>query len=106
MRNESGRLLLRVPVAIRQDGMVAGTVEQDVVIPAADVVRVERREFSRRRTSLVVLAGIGVLVGVIEAFGSGGPPVGQDPPDPIDEEAGSGATALRASLPILSILFR
>jgi hypothetical protein len=105
VRQERNQLWLRVPVAIRADGMVTGTVHQEVVIPAADIVRLERRVFSRRKTGVVALAGVGALVGTIAAFGSGGPPVGQQPEPPIDEEAGSGAAGLSISLPF-SFLFR
>jgi hypothetical protein len=105
VRQEQNRLWLRVPVAIRSDGMVTGTVAQDLVIPAADIVRVERRVFSRRKTAVVTTAGVGALVGTIFAFGSGGPPSGQEPEKPIDEEAGSRPSGLSLSLP-LSILFR
>jgi hypothetical protein len=106
VRQESNRLLLRVPVNIRMDGMVTGIVEQDVVIPAADIVRIEQRVFSRQRTAVVALGGIGTLIGVIAAFGSGGPPVGQPPEKPIDEEAGSGPSGMAVTVPLLSILFR
>ena len=104
VRQDPGQLLLRVPVAIRADGMVTGTVEQDVLIPATDIIRVERREFSRRRTGVVALGGVALLVGVIQAFGSGGPPVGQEPEKPIDEEAGSGPSGA-AAITRFSIFF-
>ena len=103
-RTEGDRIILRVPVAIRTDGMVTGTIRQEVVIPAADIVRVEQRVFSRRRTAVVALGGLGMLVGTVMAFGSGGPPVGQEPEKPIDEEAGS-TSGFSLTLPI-SILFR
>jgi hypothetical protein len=106
VRQESNQLLLRVPVNIRMDGMVTGMVEQDVVIPAADIVRIEQRVFSRQRTGVVALGAIGTLIGVIAAFGSGGPPVGQPPEKPIDEEAGSGPSGMAVTLPLLSIFFR
>jgi hypothetical protein len=105
VRQEQSQLWLRVPVAIRADGMVTGTIHQEVVIPAAEIVRIERRVFSRRRTGVVALAGVGALIGTIAAFGSGGPPVGQEPEKPIDEEAGSGPSGLSISLPF-SFLFR
>jgi hypothetical protein len=106
VRQEASQLWLRVPVAIRADGMVTGTVQQDVVIPQGDILKIEQRVFSKRRTAVVAAGGVGVLVGLIAAFGSGGPPVGEEPPKPIDEEAGSGSRAVVASIPILSILFR
>jgi hypothetical protein len=105
VRQDPTRLWLRVPIAIRADGMVTGTVQQDLVIPATDIVKIERRVFSRRRTGVVAVAGVGALIGTIAAFGSGGPPVGQEPEKPIDEEAGSGPSGLSISLPF-SILFR
>jgi hypothetical protein len=104
-RAEADRIVLRVPVAIRSDGMVTGTIRQEVVIPAADIVRVEQRVFSRRRSAVVALGGVGALVGTLMAFGSGGPPVGQEPEKPIDEEAGSGTSGFSLRVPI-SILFR
>ena len=106
VRQDASQLWLRVPVAIRMDGMVTGTVEQDVAIPQADILKIEQRVFSRRRTGVVALGGVGALVGMIAAFGQGGPPLGEEPQKPIDEEAGSGARAVRASLPLFSIRFR
>jgi hypothetical protein len=105
IRRQAGQLFFRVPVAIRADGMVTGTVEQDVVIPEVDILKIEQRVFSKQRTAVVALGGLGVLAGVIAAFGSGGPPVGQQPDPPIDEEAGSGPSGLALTLP-LSFLFR
>jgi hypothetical protein len=104
VRRDGAQLLFRVPVNIRSNGMVTGTIEQDLTIPAADILRIERREFSRRRTAVVVLGGIGALIGVSQAFGTGGPPVGEDPGKPIDEEAGSGAGLV--SFPLLSLFLR
>lgn len=104
VRRDGAQLLFRVPVTIRSNGMVTGTVDQDVTIPAADILRIERRHFSRRRTAVVILGGIGAAIGVSQAFGSGGPPSGEDPGKPIDEEAGS--RALVASIPLFSLFFR
>jgi hypothetical protein len=105
LRRQAGQLFFRVPVAIRADGMVTGSVEQDVVIPESEILRIEQRVFSMQRTAVVAAGGIGVLIGVAYAFGSGGPPVGQEPEKPIDEEAGSGPSGLALTLP-LSFLFR
>lgn len=103
VRADASSLTLRVPVAIRRDGLVVGTVEQDVLIPTAEILSLERREFSRRRTGLVGALGAAALVGVLEGFGTGGPPSGEEPDPPIDEEAGS---ALVASFHLLSAFFR
>ena len=105
VRKDPDQLFLRVPVAIRADGLVTGTIQQEVVVPAAEIVRVESRVFSRRRTAVVALGGVGALIATAMAFGAGGPPVGQEPEPPIDEEVGSGTSGFSLTLPI-SILFR
>jgi hypothetical protein len=100
VRREGEQLWLRVPVNIRENGLVVGTVDQDVVIPTSDIAVIERREFSRKRTAMVGLGGLGVLVGIASAFGDSGPPIGGDQVKPIDEEAGA-----LASFPLFSIFF-
>lgn len=100
LRVENGELLLRVPVLVRTDGLVTGTIRQDLSIPTADIVDVSQRQFSRKRTALVVGGAAAILAGVFTAFDVGGPPSGQQPNQPPDEEAG--ARALIA-VPLFSI---
>src|SRR5688500_13125323 len=83
---EASGMLLRVPVLIRQDGQVIGTVEQDLSVPFADVLAWERRAFNPARTGIAVAGVLGSVVGIYLAFGSGGPPTGEEPPPPPDEE--------------------
>ena len=101
--NGGDRLLLRVPVAIRRDGLLTNTVEQEVAIPTADIVRVERREFSRRRTAVAAAGALASLAGLWAAFGDEGPPSGEQPDEPEDGEAGGLAliaALLRFSIPL------
>jgi hypothetical protein len=99
---DPAQVVLRVPVNVRRDGIVTGTIAQDVIIPIADVVDVSHKQLSRGRTALVLGGGVGILAGLFTAFGPGGPPSGSDRPGPIDQEAGS----LVASLQLLRLPLR
>ena len=103
VRADPEQVILRVPVHVRSDGMVTGTIQQDVIIPSSDIVDVTRREFSRKRTALVTAGGLGILAGLFTAFGHGGAPSGDVPDKPGDQEAGA---QVIASLPFLQLLLR
>ncbi len=87
MRNEDGRLLLRVPIAYQQAGVVTRELGRDIEVPVADIVRVETRELDRVRTALSVAGGIGVVVVLYQAFGGtrsdGGAPIPEPPVETI-----------------------
>jgi hypothetical protein len=70
-----------VPVATRADmGLPIRDLRQEVRVPASQVLQVERREFSRGRTALLVAGGVGAAAGIIGLItgsitgaGDGGP---------------------------------
>lgn len=98
--SQTETMLLRVPVLIRRDGQVAGTVEQDLTIPFEQMLGLERRALDRVRTGIAVLGLVGGVVGLYLGFGSGGPPSGEEPPPPPDEEAPGFARIELFSLPV------
>jgi hypothetical protein len=68
VRKDNDQILLRVPVAVQQDGLMTRTLGQDVRIPASDIVQLERRSFNRARTGFAVAGGAVAVVGLIAAF--------------------------------------
>lgn len=103
LSHREGHILLRVPIRIRRDGTVVGSVDQDLTIPIDQVLRWEKREFNRVRTGLAVAGGLAGAIGLYVAFGSGGPPVGEEPPRPPDGEAGGLARIELFSIPLRSL---
>ena len=59
---------------------------QDIAIPLIDVLRVEHREFSRKRTALVAAGVVAVIfvliegIGLVNFLGNGGEDDEPDPP--------------------------
>src|SRR5918996_1748192 len=47
VRRDDERVFIRVPVAPRQQGFYMSTVGQDVSLPAAEIVQLERRRLDR-----------------------------------------------------------
>ena len=82
---ENDDMVLRVPVGERQEGFASIDLVQTIRVPMGEVLLVERREIDPLMTGVVVAGsavGIAaVIFGIIEAFGSGGPDDGIDPPD-------------------------
>jgi len=74
-------LTIRVPITSRQQGLSVSEIRQDVRVPTAEIVAVQRREFSTGRTALAIggaAVGAGAIIALIfEAVGGGGP---GDPP--------------------------
>jgi hypothetical protein len=89
---------------VGRDGDRDGAAGRDH--PESEILKIEQRVFSKQKSSVVFLGGIGAVIGIAAAFGSGGPPVGQEPDKPPDEEAGSAPPGFAISLPILSFIFR
>jgi hypothetical protein len=90
VRVEPDRLFLRVPVNVRLDGLVTQTVQQELAIPAGDIVQMEHRVLSRGRTALSVGAGLATLGVIFLSFHDGGDDTPELPNRPPEEEAGVG----------------
>ena len=97
---ERDGLRLRVPVPIRVDGMVRGTVAQDVTIPSRSIVQIRARRLDRTRTALSVGAGVATLAAIFLGFQAGGNDTPEIPNQPPEEEAGAG---LRAPLFVIPL---
>jgi hypothetical protein len=89
LRFDNDRLFLRVPVYVRLDGLVTQTVQQELAIPAREVVQLERRELSRMRTGLSIGGGLATLGVIFLSFKASdeSPEIQQETPE---EEAGVG----------------
>lgn len=80
---ENDDLLMRVTVGERQEGLRVINMMQTIRVPRGEILTMERREVNKLGTGLLVAGGaalgVGVVLGIIEAFGvsSGGP---EDPP--------------------------
>ena len=70
---EANEILLSVPVGQRQEGFHRMQLNQTIRVPAVEIIRVDRREFSATRTGLLFGGGLGASVflvkGIIQAFG-------------------------------------
>lgn len=77
-------LLLSVPVGERRDGFMRIDLTQTIRVPRGEVLNLERREFDKTGTAFIgaaaVAVGAGIIFGIIEAFGSPGPPDDGEPP--------------------------
>jgi hypothetical protein len=76
VRREDERVFIRVPVAPRQQGFYVSTVGQDVILPAGEIVQLERRRLDRTGTALLVggtaVSAAVVVVLIMDAFGRPG----------------------------------
>lgn len=72
--HERDSLMVRVPVASRQDGVHSVAIRQDVRVPTREILDFQRREFSPARTGLLVAGTVGlataIILTIIEASGS------------------------------------
>ncbi|MBI4520470.1 MAG: hypothetical protein HY701_06510 [Gemmatimonadetes bacterium] len=81
VQQQADRLLLRVPIAVRQEGFHLAPIAQDLWIPAGEILQFERRRFDPVRTGLLVAGGAGLAGTVIATIisNSQGPPDGGPP---------------------------
>jgi hypothetical protein len=82
------------------NGIVTQTVQQELSIPAGEVVRFERRQLNRARTGLSIAGGLATL-GVIFLSFSESDENPELPERPREEEAGVGF--IRKAIPLLTI---
>ncbi|MGH7553515.1 MAG: hypothetical protein ACREMQ_10875 [Longimicrobiales bacterium] len=68
VRKDDDQILVRVPMAVQQDGLMTRTLGQEVSIPARDIVQVERRQFNRARTGVAAAGGAVAVATLIAAF--------------------------------------
>lgn len=80
---EGDALLVRVPVARRQDGFIVNRIDQAVRFPIGEIVSMQRRELNGLATSLTIGA---VAVGVGVAIAALGNPLKGDKADPPDPD--------------------
>jgi hypothetical protein len=80
---EDDDLLMRVAVGQRQEGFRVIDMLQTIRVPRGEIISMERREVNKVGTGLVlaggVALGIGVVLGIMEAFGTGEPENGEPP---------------------------
>jgi len=93
---EGRDVLLRVPVGQRQAGFHTVSLDQTIRVPAGEILLIERREFDRGRTALLVGGAVAastfIIVSIMQAFGGDT----SDPGDP-------GAPESRIPLPFFSV---
>lgn len=76
---EGGDLLVRVPIARRQNGFLVDRIDQSLRLPVDEIVSFQRRELDGVRTGLVLTGGAAVLAALIAVIAD---PLGGDNPDP------------------------
>ncbi len=64
IRAEPASLLVRLPVAARQQGFSTQVLGQDVFIARDQVIQIERRELNRMTTGLATVGGTALITGV------------------------------------------
>lgn len=83
---EDDDLLMSVEVGQRQEGIRRIDMVQTIRVPRGEIISMERREVNRVGTGLMIAGaaalGVGVVFGIIEAFGTGEP--GEVEPPPVD----------------------
>jgi hypothetical protein len=97
VRRDESQIFLRIPVGTRQVGFHSEELDQELPIPASEIVRLETRRLDRLGTGALAagtlgLAGVVIFV-IMDAYG-------EDTIDPVCEECAD----LR--VPILEALFR
>jgi len=65
MAQQADSLTVSIPVGTRNPGFISGNIRQLVKVRTAEVVDLQRRQFSVLRTALVAGAGVGVGAAVI-----------------------------------------
>lgn len=94
---EGDDLLVRVPVAQRQEGFIVNRIDQSVRFPIGEIVSLQRREVNGLATGLVIggaVAAVTTMVAVIATARRGD---NGDPPDPPEESL--------ISIPLVSFFF-
>jgi hypothetical protein len=83
VRRDASEFSLQVPVGTRQTGFHTAEIDQQVTLPVADLVQVERRQVSSLRTALSVAGGTAALASVVVLVVNGARrPVDNGGPDP------------------------
>ena len=72
---------VQVAVAARQVGFLNQELRQEVRVPTAEVVQIERREFSRGRTALLAAAVVAGGVAIVSLISGSIDGAGDGPPD-------------------------
>jgi hypothetical protein len=82
---EGDDVLMRVPVGARREGFVMVDMVQTIRVPMGEILGMERRELNKAATGLLLVGaaalGVGVVFGIIEAFGTAPPPDEGPPPE-------------------------
>jgi len=82
---EGDDLLMRVPVGARREGFIMVDMVQTIRVPMGEILGMERRELDKVATGFVLVGaaalGVGVVFGIIEAFGTAPPPDEGQPPE-------------------------
>jgi hypothetical protein len=98
MSQNDETLMIQVPVTSRREGFHTVPLGQTIRVPTGEILSVERREFDRVGTALLVAGGAGVagvvIFMIMDAFGE----APTDEPPPPDESLLS-----RLRIPIFSI---
>lgn len=76
---EGDDLLVRIPIAQRQDGFIVSRIEQAVRLPMGEVVSFQRREVNALSTGLLLTGGAAALAGLVAIIAN---PLGGDASDP------------------------
>jgi hypothetical protein len=83
--SEDDHLLMSVAVAQRQEGMRVINMMQTIRVPRGEILGMELRQVNTIGTGLLlaggVALGVGVVLGIMEAFGTG---QGEGDPPPVD----------------------
>jgi hypothetical protein len=79
-RKSDDQVYLRIPVVVRQEGFLQSTLGQDIAVPFAQIVQLERRQLSRSRTGMMVAGTVGVAAAIVFKIVDGS--FGGEPPVP------------------------
>lgn len=83
---EDDDLILSVPVGERREGFMTMNLTQTIRVPMGEILDLDRREFDKGATvgmvGLAAALGVGIVFGIIEAFGTSSP--GEDEP-PVED---------------------
>lgn len=96
VREGEGALWVQVPVAVRQDGLVARTIDRQVAVPADQVVWIRRRKLDKARTWLSAASGVTVLALIASGFRHDGNDTPELATESLEPEAGVTFQALMA----------
>jgi hypothetical protein len=86
LSTDGEQLRVRAPVALQQDGLVTRPLGQEVMIPAGEVLLIERRVFNRTRSSIAVGVGAVALAIAIASFHDSDPRTPETPERPREPE--------------------